>query len=246
MNAAANIFGQVQVTEQLCPQHNEPMHAILGHMVCKTCAAIKREQDEINHAKALKKSICEKHFAGAMMPERHTQSGFKNYIEHSAAHRNFKAVMVAFAKAAMAGSGSNALIAGRTGTGKTHLACAVANNLLNAGKFVRYATSEAMASDIAAAWSRPDDSEQNAIHRYTEYDLLILDEYGLHDQHEKRLELVHKVLYARYDAMKPTMLISNMCMAELKENLGDRLWSRFNHGGITSFECNWADARVVA
>ena len=72
---------------------------------------------------------------------------------------------------------------------------------------------------------------------------MILDEYGLHDR-DKRLELVHKVLYARYDAMKPTMLISNFTLAELQKDLGDRLWSRFQQGGLTVVECNWGDQRL--
>ena len=104
-----------------------------------------------------------------------------------------------------------------------------------------------MANDIADAYKRNDDNEKNSILRYVDTDLLILDEYGLHDRHENRprlLEMVHKVLYARYDAMKPTMLISNMSLAQLKTDLGDRLWSRFQDGGLTVVECNWADARA--
>ena len=67
---------------------------------------------------------------------------------------------------------------------------------------------------------------------------------GGHENRPRLLEMVHKVLYARYDAMKPTMLISNMSLAQLKTDLGDRLWSRFQHDGLTVVECNWADARV--
>jgi DNA replication protein DnaC len=102
-----------------------------------------------------------------------------------------------------------------------------------------------MANSIARAWTQPDDNETAAIYRFTEYDLLIIDEYGLNDQHETRLQLVHKVLYSRYDAKKPTLMISNMTTPDLKNNLGDRLWSRFQHDGLTVVECNWADARMV-
>ena len=31
---------------------------------------------------------------------------------------------------------------------------------------------------------------------------------------------------------------------KLRDDLGDRLWSRFQHDGLTVVECNWADARV--
>ncbi len=101
-----------------------------------------------------------------------------------------------------------------------------------------------MAAEIANAWTKPDDTEAQAVYRFTEYDLLILDEYGLHDRHENRLQLVHKVLYARYDEGKPTMLISNYTLEELRKDLGDRLWSRFQHDGLDVVECNWADQRV--
>lgn len=30
----------------------------------------------------------------------------------------------------------------------------------------------------------------------------------------------------------------------LKENLGDRLWSRFQHDGLTVVECDWDDLRL--
>ncbi len=76
------------------------------------------------------------------------------------------------------------------------------------------------------------------------YDLLIVDEYGLHDRESWRLEKVHKVLYSRYDANKASMIVSNLTLQELKNDLGDRLWSRLNHGGLASIECNWADARL--
>jgi DNA replication protein DnaC len=93
------------------------------------------------------------------------------------------------------------------------------------------------------AWEQPDATEKSVIYDFSQYDLLILDEYGLHDR-DKRRELVHKVLYARYDRMKPTMLISNLTLAELQKDLGDRLWSRFQQGGLTVVECNWTDQRV--
>ena len=120
----------------------------------------------------------------------------------------------------------------------------MAKNVLEQRKYARYVTSEDMANEIANAWKKADDNEANAIYRFTDTDLLILDEYGLHDQHESRLQLVHKVLYARYDAGKPTMLISNLTIADLEKDLGDRLWSRFQHDGLTVVECNWGDQRV--
>ena len=241
-------FAETQIAEaqQFCQKHNRQMVKSLGTgtPMCPDCC---HEQTHARHNQELRKSIRVHHFAGAQIPQRHALSGFKNYIvstneQYSAKHKTHS-----FAKTILSGQSKNLVMVGSTGTGKTHLGCAVANNLLSKGFYARYITSEAMANDIADAYKRNDDNEKNSILRYVDTDLLILDEYGLHDRHENRprlLEMVHKVLYARYDAMKPTMLISNMSLAQLKTDLGDRLWSRFQDGGLTVVECNWADARV--
>jgi len=245
MNAMHKQFQfEVQHADEICAVHNELKVLMFGRTTCPSCAKELLEKSQIEHEKAVNQMVREKHFAGSMIPERHAQSGFNNYDVIHQEQQIAKAECAQFTRDQNAGKTRNLIMTGRTGTGKTHLACAVARNVLNAGKYVRYITSADMANLIANAWSKADDSEAAAIYRFTEYDLLILDEYGLHDQHEKKLELVHKVLYARYDAKKSTMLISNWTIEQLKENLGDRLWSRFQHDDLAIINSNWKDGRV--
>lgn len=237
---------QIMQAQQFCQKHNRQMVKSLGtgEPMCPDCRS---EKTDSEHSRGLKKSIHDKHFAGAKIPQRHALSGFKNYVADLDEQKTAKHKTHSFAKTILSGQTTNLVVVGSTGTGKTHLGCAVANNLLSKGLYARYVTSEFMANDIADAYTRTDDNERNSIFRYVDTDLLILDEYGLHDRHDKRprlLEMVHKVLYARYDAMKPTMLISNMTLSQLRDDLGARLWSRFQDGGLTVVECNWADARV--
>lgn len=235
-----------QKTSEYCMKHNESKIQIGGRTVCKSCCiesvqvGNKKHQDQVDH------SIREKHFASAMLPTRHADCGFKNYNITNDGQRISKAECLNFARTIISGGSKNLVMTGRTGTGKTHLACAVARNVMNNKKYARYITSEDMATDVSNAWKKADDSEASAIYRYTDYDLLIIDEYGLHDQHESRLQLVHKVLYSRYDAKRPTMIISNFTLAELRNSLWDRLWSRLQHDGLIQVECNWADARLSA
>ncbi|MCK4099763.1 ATP-binding protein [Acinetobacter radioresistens] len=245
MNAMHTQFQQtIQLSSEFCSKHSEAMVTMFGRSVCKSCAveAVTKAQDE--HAHSVNQMVREKHFAGAMLPKRHAESGFLNYQVSNDGQKTAKHQCATFAKDFNKGVQRNLIMVGRTGTGKTHLACAVARNVLDKQKYARYVTSEDMANEIANAWKKTDDNESNAVFRFAEYDLLILDEYGLNDQHENRLKLVHKVLYARYDEAKPTMLISNWTIKQLEENLGDRLWSRFQHGGLTVVQCNWADARL--
>lgn len=245
MNAINNFLKpEIQETSRFCEEHKERMISIGGRDFCKTCATNAYERAQKEHMVSVNTMVREKHFAGAMIPDRHAQSGFKNYSVGNDGQKNAKAQCHAFAKDFNTGVKRNLIMVGRTGTGKTHLACAVARNVLDQRSYVRYVTSEDMANEIANAWTKADDSEASAVWRFTDYDLLIIDEYGLHDQHESRLQLVHKVLYSRYDAKKPTVLISNWTKEQLKDNLGDRLWSRFQHDGLTVVECNWADSRI--
>lgn len=245
MNAMSMLTQGLKQTQAICSKHKTAMVQAGPFQKCPQCA-VEFHEEQLAQAQAeIDRTVREKHFAGAMLPERHATSGFKNYIVQHAGHQNALNQVVSFAKNMIHGHKNNFVMVGPTGTGKTHLSCATARTLLNKGKYARYITSEDLAQRIMDAWDRkvPDATEKSVIYDFSQYDLLILDEYGLHDR-DKRRELVHKVLYARYDRMKPTMLISNLTLAELQKDLGDRLWSRFQQGGLTVVECNWADQRV--
>lgn len=246
MNAFSNnLTGfKPEPSEMFCQIHNEQMVKVLGRDTCKTCAREFLRKSEAEHAQELLESTRKKRVNAAMIPARHASCGFKNYVANTQAQQYAVGQCKKFSGDFVKGQAGNMIITGRTGTGKTHLACAMIRNILHLGGFARYITSEDMANSIANAWTQPDSSESTEIYRFTEYDLLIVDEYGLHDQHENRLKLVHKVLYSRYDAKKPTIVISNFTTDELSKNLGDRLWSRFQHDGLTVVECNWQDSRI--
>lgn len=243
MNAMSMLTQGLKQTQAICSEHKIAMVQAGPYHKCPQCAVEFLEEQKRNAQAEIDRTVREKHFAGAMLPERHAESGFKNYIVQHAGQQNALNQVVSFAKNMIHGHKNNFVMVGPTGTGKTHLSCATARTLLNKGKYARYITSEDLAQRIMNAWEQPDATEKSMIYDFSQYDLLILDEYGLHDR-DKRRELVHKVLYARYDAGKPTMLISNMTKDDLATDLGDRLWSRFQHDGLAVVECNWMDQRV--
>lgn len=233
------------LSNELCEKHQMQKVLLGSFTICRACADELLTQTQIQHAHEVNCMVRDKHFAGAQLPKRHAQSGFRDYIVQNDGQKNAKAECVRYVKDFKSAVYRNLVMVGRTGTGKTHLACAVARNILGDQKYARYVTSADMAQEIANAWSKDvADNEANAIYRFVDLDLLILDEYGLHDRHESHLQLIHKVLYARYDANKPTMLISNLTAQDLAQDLGDRLWSRLQHDELVVIECNWHDQRV--
>ena len=107
---------------------------------------------------------------------------------------------------------------------------------------------------MIGSWGRKDQTEESVIEDLAEYDLLIIDEIGLHDSlgtdgkaknmNDLKKQAVHKVLFKRYDMMKNTVLVSNFTEEILKDWLGDRLWSRLRENQSQVIPCIWGDART--
>lgn len=193
MNAMSMLTQGLKQTHAICSEHKIAMVQAGPYHKCPQCAVEFLEEQKRNAQAEIDRTVREKHFAGAMLPERHATSGFKNYNVQHAGHQNALNQVVSFAKNMINGHKNNFVMVGPTGTGKTHLSCATARTLLNKGKYARYITSEDLAQRIMNAWEQPDATEKSVIYDFSQYDLLILDEYGLHDR-DKRRELVHKVV----------------------------------------------------
>ncbi|MEB5477284.1 ATP-binding protein [Acinetobacter pollinis] len=250
MNAMVKnpLASRIQPINQFCEKHHgEQMFEMMGRPFCKKCSleALEQARSSVQTQSDFANMQAEKRMSNAMLPHRHKHCAFENYRTDHDGQANAKAESIRFYQGFLRKKMRNLVMVGRTGTGKTHLACALARNLLAKKQNIRYITSEDMVNKIAETWSKKQlgETEASMIARFVDCDLLILDEYGLHDQHETRLQLVHKVLYARYNARKPTMLISNFTKQQLQENLGDRLWSRFQEDHMTMVECDWEDTR---
>lgn len=114
----------------------------------------------------------------------------------------------------------NVLLAGMSGTGKSHIAMALGLAACVANRRVRYTTSADMLADLSA--SLLDDSLNVALKAYTRPELLLIDEVGL-EQVERvganRAGLFQKVLIARYNDQRSTIITSNIPW----ENWGDYL-----------------------
>lgn len=249
MNAMVKnpLAAQIKLINQFCEKHQgEQMFEMIGRPFCKSCSleALERARSNTQNQVDFANMQSEKRVHNAMLPHRHMHCSFENYRTDHAGQTYAKDECSKFFKDFIKNKQRNLIMVGRTGTGKTHLASALARNLLAKKQNIRYITSEDMANRIAETWNKQSgETESSVIARFVAFDLLILDEYGLHDQHERMLTLVHKVLYARYNARKPTMLISNFTKIQLEANLGDRLWSRFQEDQSTMIECDWADQR---
>jgi len=61
--------------------------------------------------------------------------------------------------------------------------------------------------------------------------LLILDDFGAERTTDFVLEAIERIIDARYRAMKPMLVATNLTIAQILERYGDRALSRWAHDG---------------
>jgi len=122
------------------------------------------------------------------------------------------------------GQGKNVLLAGMSGTGKSHIAQALALLACAANRRVLYTTSADMLARLNM--SLADDTLTKALKPYTRAELLVLDEVGLEQVERdaaRRSGLMQKVLLPRYNEQLSTVVTSNIPWDAWGDYLGDHL-----------------------
>lgn len=211
-------------------------------VVCPLCvsAGAKRESIEAAH-----KARVEHLHSVSGVPARFHDAGLKNFSAETDEQRKAKAAVAGWLRE-FAPGWRTLLMSGSLGTGKTHLVCALANNLISAGRSVRYTTMAAMLGDIKRAYSTDGMTEAGQVGRYvTDWDLLILDEADVMRGTENDLGLIFAVINGRYNALKPVVLVSNQPVDRLGEFLGERTVSRLAENASVVV-CNWQSYRRAA
>ncbi|MBS7829223.1 ATP-binding protein [Wohlfahrtiimonas chitiniclastica] len=129
--------------------------------------------------------------------------------------------------------GSSLILSGSVGTGKTHLSCAVANQLALSGYTSCLRTVSELVQSIrdGRSWSS-DKTASQLIDEYTAFDLLIIDEFGVQSGTDNELNILFDVVNARYADQKPTMALTNLSKDEFKQTVGDRIFDRLTHKGV--------------
>ena len=179
------------------------------------------------------------------IPPRYRDRRFENYKAAGKAQLAAKSHAMAYLKLLLDGDCSASLVmTGLPGTGKTHLACAIANAYMRKGGEVVFITVAAMIRKIRETY-RPDSelTEQQAINAFRDLDLLILDEVGIQKGDDKEINLLFEVINERYAYLKPTMLLSNLTVEDMEQLLGARVIDRLKEGGGGVIEFVWSSYR---
>lgn len=118
------------------------------------------------------------------------------------------------------------VLIGPVGTGKSHLAYAIAGDVLRRGRGVYAANVGAMLSMIRAGYADEQGlTAEQRLDRLRGVELLVLDDWGTERATDWAAETLFAVLDTRYLTQRPTVVTTNLPLHKLAEG-GDRLASR--------------------
>ena len=162
----------------------------------------------------------ERRIRAARMPARKTLDSFDFAFQPSLD----KDLIMELATLRFIDDGVNVLLAGMSGTGKTHIALALAMAACVDNRSVLYTSSAAMLAKLNA--SLADMTLNKAIRPFVRSHLLVIDEVGLEQVERKsasRSGLLQKVLFARHQNRHSTIITSNIPWEAWGDYLDDHL-----------------------
>ena len=142
------------------------------------------------------------------------------------------------------------IITGGVGTGKTMLASAMLNRL-GSRKSYRIVKLIDLIRSLKETWSRDAQAtEREVIQFYSNLDLLVIDEIGMQFGSDTEKMFLFDIIDGRYEAMKPTVIISNLPIMGTREKpacifdiIGERALDRLRDGGGQMLAFDWSSAR---
>jgi len=221
---------------------------------CKLCEEdrkveeAKREEERKKRQQAeAKRARIESLLRRSMIPSRFSNYTFETYIAKSDDQKRKKEFCQKYSEdfENVYQNGTSLVFCGTTGTGKTHLACAIANAVIT-----RLGSSAVFMSVIRAirqvkeTYSKSSEkTEQEAIDWFLNPDLLILDEVGVQFGTDAEKVILFEILNERYQNRKPTILISNLAPKPLTEYIGDRVMDRMKDDNGSVLQFKWESHR---
>ena len=109
-----------------------------------------------------------------------------------------------------------------------------------------YTTAGSIIRDVKATFGNRGRTEADVYADLIRPDLLVIDEVGVQHGTDFERQVLFEVINGRYEKIKPTIVVSNLGVTELRQCLGDRAVDRLRDKGGVVVVFRWASARGAA
>lgn len=183
----------------------------------------------------------------ARIPKRFQNKTFADYIAETPQQQKALEACTSYAHnfADNLAAGRCLILSGNVGTGKTHLAAAIADYIVRETEYTAvFRSLHSILQSIKATYSNNSEfTESEVLEIFTSPDLLVIDEIGATKPSEFELSTIFAIINTRYESQLPTVIITNLDAGELKNNIGDRCVDRLREGGGRAIAFNWESKR---
>lgn len=205
----------------------------MGCPKCSQQAVAEKLQADNARAVAEAQRRLESSLNQAGIPVRYRRKTFESFMVESDAQERALCVAMEFAAnfETHRRKGTVLVFSGVPGTGKSHLAIAIAQAVMAAHTALYTSAIDAVRM-IRNTWRRDAErTETQVLDLLAGVDLLVLDEVGVQYGTEAEQVNLFDIIDKRYRALMPTILLTNQGKKGLKEFLGDRSFDRLREGG---------------
>ncbi|MBP7526100.1 MAG: ATP-binding protein [Propionivibrio sp.] len=217
---------------------------------CPTCSADEDVKDKAQREvqeRDDRRQAWQRRIGEAGIPERFQNRSLLSFIAESEAQARALQFATDYADRfdQALTTGRSALFLGKPGTGKTHLAVGIGLRIMHRdSRTVLFTTVIRAIRRVKDTWNREStESETQAIAALAFPDLLILDEVGVQFGSDAEKLILFDVLNERYERRRPTLLLSNLALDDVKAYLGERVFDRLREDGGEAIPFDWASWR---
>ncbi len=211
-----------------CPHCGLPLLAgkIYGNEVkleCKCQTEAREKEEKLNRERKKAEQIVENRRKSGL-PKAYVNVTFGNFKKRQGtetALRNSKKYAEQINSIA-----KGLLLIGNTGSGKTHLAVAIANAVLDAGYTVKFIRAADIPYEVQRTYGNSIRSESEVIEPLRKCKLLILDDLGADKLTDFDRAIIHSILDYRIINCRPTVVTTNLTEPQMMSTLDSRTVDR--------------------
>lgn len=257
-------MGSTNPISRVCDIHGQysasvfKLGAVERESPCPVCfdLQLKKEQEkesermaeEYRKAKIAADQLrMEEKTGAARIPKRFQGKTFADYIAETPQQQKALEACTSYAHnfSDNLAAGRCLILSGNVGTGKTHLAAAIADYIVRETEYTAvFRSLHSILQAIKSTYGGDSGfTESEVMQLFTSPDLLIIDEVGATKSSEFELATLFAIINTRYENKTPTVVVTNLEASELRRAIGDRCTDRLREGGGRAIAFNWESKR---